>query len=98
MNDNDNNDGVDAFAVKPIADAMTADEMLRWWPAILALEAAELSDDQFLARLLEDKTTAELLLAWRQSIVDLDAARAWAEQLGLDTSWFNVDANPEDDP
>ena len=97
MNDNNNDDDVDAFAVKPVADPMTADDMLRWWPAILELEEAELGDAQLLARLLKDKSTAKLLLAWRQSIVDLEAARARAEKQGLDTSLFNVDANPEDD-
>ena len=97
MNDNDNEGDVDGFAVKPVADPMTADQMLRWWPAILALEEAERGDNQLLARLLKDKTTAKLLLAWRQSIIDLETARARAEKQGLDTSWFNVDANPEDD-
>ena len=98
MNDNDNDDDVDGFAVKPVADPMTADQMLRWWPAILALEEAERGDDQLLAQLLTDKTTAKLLLAWRQSIVDLEAARARAEKRGLDARLFNVDANPADDP
>jgi len=98
LNDNDNDDDVDGFAVKPVADPMTADQMLRWWPAILALEAAELGDDPLLARLLKDKSTAKQLLAWRQSIVDLEAAGAQAEKQGLDTHLFNVDANPADDP
>lgn len=96
--DNDNDSDVDGFAVKPVADAMTADDMLRWWPAILALEAAELGDDQLLAQLLRDKPTAKLLLAWRQSIVDLEAARARAEKQDLDTSLFNVDVHPADNP